>query len=62
MTGEGGRIRVTLVRSAIGYDQRQRRTLLGLGLRRIRQTVEVSDNPAVRGMISKVQHLVEVEG
>ena len=55
------RIRVTLVRSPIGYDRRQRRTLHGLGLRRMQQTVELPDEPAVRGMIGKVRHLVRVE-
>ena len=59
---EAGRIKVTLVRSPIGYDRRQRRTLVGLGLRRIRQTVELQDQPAIRGMIDKVRHLVVVEG
>ena len=57
-----GRIRVRQVRSAIGYDQRQRATLRGLGLRRLNQVVEVEDTPAVRGMINKVIHLVTVEG
>jgi len=59
---EAGRIKVTLVRSPIGYDRRQRKTLAGLGLRRIRQTVELQDQPAIRGMIDKVRHLVVVEG
>jgi len=57
-----GRIRVKLVRSPIGYDRRQRRTLRGLGLRRLHQTVEVADQSGIRGMIDKVKHLVEVEG
>lgn len=55
-------LRVKLVRSPIGYDRRQRVTLRGLGLRRMQQTVEVADQPAIRGMINKVRHLVEVEG
>jgi large subunit ribosomal protein L30 len=55
------RIRVTQVRSAIGFDQRQRATLRGLGLRRLRHTVELADTPAVRGMIRRVVHLVKVE-
>jgi large subunit ribosomal protein L30 len=55
------RIRVTWVKSAIGYDRRQRATLRGLGLRRLRQTVELQDAPAVRGMIRAVGHLVRVE-
>jgi large subunit ribosomal protein L30 len=56
-----GTVRVTWVRSAIGTDQRQRSTLKGLGLRRLQQTVELPDQPAVRGMIAKVAHLVRVE-
>ncbi|HJO25192.1 MAG: 50S ribosomal protein L30 [Myxococcota bacterium] len=55
------RIRVRQVRSAIGYDRRQRATLRGLGLRRVNHSVEVEDTPAVRGMIVKVAHLVAVE-
>jgi large subunit ribosomal protein L30 len=46
----------------IGSNQRQRATLRGLGLRRLNQTVELKDAPAVRGMIGKVAHLVRVEG
>ena len=57
----GSRVRVTQVRSAIGFDRSQRATLRGLGIRRLHQTVEVEDTPAVRGMIRKVIHLVEVE-
>jgi large subunit ribosomal protein L30 len=55
-------VRVTWVKSFIGYDQRQRATLRGLGLRRLQQTVELKDAPQVRGMIAKVAHLVRVEG
>ena len=54
-------IRVTLVRSPIGYTKDQKETVLALGLRRIRQTVEHKDNPALRGMIRKIVHLVQVE-
>jgi large subunit ribosomal protein L30 len=54
------KIRVTLVRSPIGYSQRQKDTVKALGLRRMHQTVEHEDSPVVRGMISKVSHLVEV--
>lgn len=56
------KLRVVLVKSEIGYDREQRATLRGLGLRRIRQTSELPDTPAVRGMIARVQHLVRVEG
>ena len=53
-------IKVTQRRSTNGSDQRQKDTLRSLGLRRIGQTVEVSDSPQARGMIAKVNHLVEV--
>lgn len=56
------KVSVKLVRSPIGYDRRQRATLRGLGLRRLQQRVELRDEPAIRGMIEKVRHLVEVEG
>jgi len=54
-------VRVTLVRSPIGYTKDQKQTVLALGLRRMDQTVAHKDNPALRGMIRKVIHLVQVE-
>ena len=51
---------MTLVRSPIGYDRRQSVVVKGLGLRRLGHSVEVVDNPSVRGMIHKVRHLVRV--
>lgn len=54
-------LRVTLVRSPIGYNYMQKRTVKALGLNRMHQTVEHADTPALRGMIAKVIHLVEVE-
>jgi large subunit ribosomal protein L30 len=54
-------VRVTLVKSAIGYNYHQKRTIRALGLRRMLQTVEHVDSPALRGMLAKVLHLVEVE-
>ncbi len=53
-------LKVTQLRSVNGSDKRQKDTLRSLGLRRIRQTVEVSDSPQIRGMIANVSHLVEV--
>jgi len=53
-------LKVTQRRSTNGSDKRQKNTLRSLGLRRIGQTVEVSDSPQARGMIAKVAHLVEV--
>ena len=52
---------VRQVKSEIGYDRRQRRTLRGLGLRRMNQRVELEDTPSVRGMVRAVRHLVVVE-
>ncbi|MGE5375982.1 MAG: 50S ribosomal protein L30 [Bacteroidota bacterium] len=52
---------VTLVRSPIGYTKDQKQTVLALGLRRMHQTIEHRDTPAIRGMIRKVEHLVQVE-
>jgi large subunit ribosomal protein L30 len=57
----GKTIRVTLVRSPIGYTKDQKVTALALGLRKLHQTVEHPDNPALRGMIQKIIHLVRVE-
>jgi len=57
----GKTVRVTLVRSPIGYTKDQKKTVLALGLRRMHQTVEHTDNPAVRGMIQKIIHLLQVE-
>lgn len=55
-------IRVTLVKSPAGRLKRHRACVAGLGLRRIGHTVEVEDTPAVRGMISRVNYLLRVEG
>jgi large subunit ribosomal protein L30 len=52
---------VTLVRSPIGYSRRQKRTVRALGLRKMMQSVEHFDTPALRGMIAKVPHLVNVD-
>ncbi len=54
-------LRVTLVRSLIGRPKDQEATVQSLGLRRIHQTVEHPDSPSVRGMLTKVSHLVRVE-
>lgn len=54
-------LKITLVRSPIGYSKRQKRTVEALGLRRLHQSVIQPDNPAIRGMVRKVSHLVVVE-
>jgi len=58
---EKNALRVTLVKSPIGYSKDQKATARALGLRKINQTVEHTDNPAVRGMINKIIHLVRIE-
>ena len=64
MSGDRGAkktLKVTLVRSTIGFNQKQALVVRSLGLRRIRHTIDVPDTPEVRGMIHKVRHLVTVE-
>ncbi len=51
---------VTLVKSPIGYSERQKRTARALGLRKMMQSVEHSDTPVLRGMIAKIPHLLNV--
>lgn len=54
-------LKITWRKSAIGYNHDQKETIKKLGLKRLNQTVEHDDNPAIRGMIYKVTHLVVVE-
>ena len=54
-------LRITLVKSAIGYSERHKATVRALGLRKMNQSVVQEDNPSIRGMLSKVNHLVLVE-
>ena len=55
------RLKVTLVKSTIGFEKKQGLVVESLGLRRLNHTIEVADTPAVRGMIHKVRHLVTVQ-
>ena len=55
------KLKITWVKSGIGYSKDQRQTIRALGLHRLNQTVEHEDSPVVRGMILKVRHLVSVE-
>ena len=55
------KLKITLVRSPIGYSKRQKGTVRALGLKKINHTVEHDDTPVIRGMIAKVSHLVVVE-
>jgi large subunit ribosomal protein L30 len=59
---ERGTLKITLVKSTIGFDEKQARIVESLGLRRIRHSVTLPDTPEVRGAVHKVRHLVTVEG
>ncbi len=60
-TTSGKSIRVTLVRSSIGDTKDQKATVKALGLRRLHQTIEHKDTPALRGMLNKIIHLIKIE-
>ena len=55
------KLKITLRRSPIGYERSHRETARSLGLKKLRQTVVQEDTPVIRGMIHKIQHLVEFE-
>ena len=55
------KLRITWIKSAIGYNESQRRTLASLGFHRLNQSVVHDDSMSLRGMINKVRHLVKVE-
>lgn len=55
------KIRVTLIKSGIGYEKSQKKTLKALGFHRLNQSVVHTDTNSIRGMINKVRHLVKVE-
>jgi large subunit ribosomal protein L30 len=61
MADKKGKLRITLVKSPIGYTLRQKNTVRALGLRRMNQSVLHDDNPVIRGMVNAVGHLIEVE-
>ena len=55
------RLKVTQVKSRIGYKKKAKATLDAMGLKKMNQTVELPDNPAIRGMIKKIEYLIRVE-
>ena len=55
------KIKVTQVKSGIGRTERQKRTLLALGLKKMHQTVELEGSPQVLGMVKKLEHLLKIE-
>jgi large subunit ribosomal protein L30 len=58
---EGKLLKITLVRSPIGYPEPQKATVRALGFRRLHQTIVHEDTPVVRGMLAKVIHMVRIE-
>ena len=61
MSEKAKMLRITLMKSAIGYSVTHKRTVRALGFHRLHQVVEHEDTPALRGMLSKVNHLVKIE-
>ncbi len=59
--GMSGTVKITLVKSMIGRPEKHRKVLRGMGLTKVNKTVELTDTPAVRGMIHAVSHLVKTE-
>ena len=60
-SSDGNQLKITLVKSTIGFNKNQAKVVESMGLRRIGHSVQLSDTPATRGMILKVRHLVTVE-
>jgi large subunit ribosomal protein L30 len=60
-TAGGKTLKVTQVRSTIGFNKKQGEVVRSIGLRRIRHTIQVVDTPEMRGMLHKVRHIVEVK-
>jgi len=60
-TSKSKPVRITLVKSSIGYSKRQKATVQALGFHRMQQTVEQVDSMTLRGMLAKVSHLVKIE-
>lgn len=60
-TSEPKKLRVTYVRSAIGYSERHKATIRTLGFHRLHETVVLEDTPSLRGKLAKVNHLVQIE-
>jgi len=59
--GEAPRLKLTLVRSLIGWPEKQRKIVAALGFHRTNSTVEVVDTPTIRGMVRKITHLISIE-
>ena len=59
---KGDTLRIKYVRSSIGRSEHQKRIVLSLGLRKLNQVVEREDTPAVRGVVAKIPHLIQIVG
>jgi large subunit ribosomal protein L30 len=55
------KVKITQIKSAIGYDKRQKNTLIALGIKKMNQTVEHEATPQILGMAKKISHLVKIE-
>ncbi len=62
MRANGSILRIKYVRSSIGRSEKQKRIVRSLGLRRLNQVIEREDTPAVRGVIAKIPHLIQIVG
>ena len=56
-----GKLKITQIKSAIGYAKKQRQIVRALGIKKLYQSVEQKDTPQIRGMVEKVKHLLKVE-
>lgn len=56
-----GKLKITQIKSAIGYTKKQKQMVRALGIKKLYQSVEQRDTPQIRGMIEKVKHLLKVE-
>ena len=54
-------LKITQVKSRIGYKKKAKATLDAMGIRKLNQTVELPDNPSIRGMIKKIEYLIKIE-
>ena len=61
MIAKAKSLKITQVKSGIGYPRWAKATLKALGIRRMHQTVQQPDNPAIRGMVTRIRHLVKVD-
>ncbi len=54
-------LKITQIKSSIGYKPKAKRTLAALGLKKLNQSVEKTDTPQIRGMLKKIEYLIKIE-